>query len=638
MTKPVIVTRAGKGAPLTSTEGDSNFNNLKNATFGVLANGVTVTNDLNDAFEIEAGTGITVVGNNTTKKVTITNSKLLSSETSPALGGNLNVSGNSIVSLSNGDITLAPHGTGKIVLDGQNWPTADGTANQYLKTNGSGQLSYATFPATALIEDIAPILGANLDVSTFKIITNTGNRNIELDPHGTGVVAVTGALTVSGDLTVSGTTTTINSTTVDIADLNITLAKGAANAAAANGAGFTIEGANATFNYNSTTDRMVSTKQIASAFFSTGASDFSGATIALGTVGNVSITGGTAGYVLRTDGAGVLTWVAQSAAGIANVVDDTTPQLGGNLDVNGNSIVSINSNNINIAPHTSGKVVIGSGSQPGKLTTNGEFNLVLTTNNAENSGTITITQGVNGDITLVPNGTGKVRFNNVYSFPTADGSADQFLKTNGSGQLSFASVTGSFVGTATSDLDMATFKIKSTSNQDLAFETASGSYGMTFKSNTMKFGYLDSAVTVTTNGTANLSLSTNSGTNSSVISISNGADGNINLTPNGAGFIKVGSGALGGKITTNGAFNLILSTNEAASSGTIVINQGTNGNIGLNPDGTGKIMLNGLVGINSTSGTPVTYNTSYFEGTLDTPAGWLKIAIGGTDRYLPFYS
>lgn len=62
-------------------------------------------------------------------------------------------------------------------------------------------------------------------------------------------------LTVSGNLTVQGTTTSVQSTTVDIADLNITLAKGAANAAAANGAGITIDGAAATITYTSGTDR-----------------------------------------------------------------------------------------------------------------------------------------------------------------------------------------------------------------------------------------------------------------------------------------------------------------------------------------------------------------------------------------------
>jgi hypothetical protein len=63
-------------------------------------------------------------------------------------------------------------------------------------------------------------------------------------------------LTVSGDLTVQGTLTAINSTTVEIADVNLTLAKGAANAAAANGAGITIEGpvVPATFLYTSADD------------------------------------------------------------------------------------------------------------------------------------------------------------------------------------------------------------------------------------------------------------------------------------------------------------------------------------------------------------------------------------------------
>jgi len=63
-------------------------------------------------------------------------------DTTPQLGGNLDVNGNSIVSASNGDIAITPNGTGKIVLDGLNWPTADGTADQILKTDGAGQLAF----------------------------------------------------------------------------------------------------------------------------------------------------------------------------------------------------------------------------------------------------------------------------------------------------------------------------------------------------------------------------------------------------------------------------------------------------------------------------------------------------------------
>jgi len=63
-----------------------------------------------------------------------------------------------------------------------------------------------------------------------------------------------GDVVIDGSLTVNGTTTTINSTTLDVDDLNITVAKGAANAAAADGAGITVDGANATLTYASASD------------------------------------------------------------------------------------------------------------------------------------------------------------------------------------------------------------------------------------------------------------------------------------------------------------------------------------------------------------------------------------------------
>ena len=64
----------------------------------------------------------------------------------------------------------------------------------------------------------------------------------------TGAVSGTD-LTLSGNLTVSGTTTTINTATLDVADINITIADGAADSAAADGAGITIEGAGVNFEW-----------------------------------------------------------------------------------------------------------------------------------------------------------------------------------------------------------------------------------------------------------------------------------------------------------------------------------------------------------------------------------------------------
>ena len=47
-----------------------------------------------------------------------------------------------------------------------------------------------------------------------------------------------------------------------------------------------------------------------------------------------------------------------------DVVGDTTPQLGGNLDVNGNSIVSTSNGDINITPNGTGRTVFGTAVQP----------------------------------------------------------------------------------------------------------------------------------------------------------------------------------------------------------------------------------------------------------------------------------
>ena len=47
-------------------------------------------------------------------------------DTTPQLGGDLDVNGKSIVSASDGDIAITPNGTGDVILDGLKWPQADG--------------------------------------------------------------------------------------------------------------------------------------------------------------------------------------------------------------------------------------------------------------------------------------------------------------------------------------------------------------------------------------------------------------------------------------------------------------------------------------------------------------------------------
>ena len=71
----------------------------------------------------------------------------------------------------------------------------------------------------------------------------------------------------------------------------------------------------------------------------------------------------------------IVSGLATSGA-ISNVSEDTTPQLGGDLDVNGNDIVSVSNGNINLLPNGSGKVIMdGNGSSGGVSITDGNIDI-----------------------------------------------------------------------------------------------------------------------------------------------------------------------------------------------------------------------------------------------------------------------
>ena len=81
-------------------------------------------------------------------------------------------------------------------------------------------------------------------------------------------------------------------------------------------------------------------------------------------------------------------WYASTAAaggggGLADIVNDTTPQLGGNLDVNGNKITSVSNGDIDIEPNGTGNVLLGNFTFDGDQTVgSGEDDYVLTYNNS----------------------------------------------------------------------------------------------------------------------------------------------------------------------------------------------------------------------------------------------------------------
>ena len=93
-----------------------------------------------------------------------------------------------------------------------------------------------------------------------------GPANFVIDPAGIG--DNTGTVVIAGNLQVDGTTTTVNSTTLAISDKEIVVAKDAASAAGANGAGIKVEFVNATMLYNAITDRWVFNKTIEADVFS----------------------------------------------------------------------------------------------------------------------------------------------------------------------------------------------------------------------------------------------------------------------------------------------------------------------------------------------------------------------------------
>lgn len=142
----------------------------------------------------------------------------------------------------------------------------------------------------------------------YAITTVNASDNITLTTH---------TVTVSGNLTVSGTQTTVNSVDLDIKDRLIVLNKGESGAGVTGGT--------------------------------------SGIQVDRGSADDAKIV-----YVESTDswnldqGNGSLVPIVRSVSGLTEVTDDTTPVLGGALDVNGKSIVSSSNGNIVIAANGTG--------------------------------------------------------------------------------------------------------------------------------------------------------------------------------------------------------------------------------------------------------------------------------------------
>lgn len=197
------------------------------------------------------------------------------------LDNDLDVNGNSIISTANADITIAPNGTGNIILDNHTWPNSDGTVNQVLKTDGAGVLSWASITGN-LLDDTSPQLSANLDTNSYNIQFDTGkgllddSNNEQLlftkTTSAVNYINMTNAITGSGPILASaGSDTNIDininakgSGAVNISGISYPTADGTANQVlATDGAGtvgfYNAEDVITTFTFASQSDMETAT-------------------------------------------------------------------------------------------------------------------------------------------------------------------------------------------------------------------------------------------------------------------------------------------------------------------------------------------------------------------------------------------
>ena len=223
-----------KGSTLTFAELDNNvIDLLTNKIQAIQVEGDSGANTVGVAqgtgiLEIKGGTNITTAitaDSAGLATLTITGTTFLAdivSDTSPQLGGNLDMNGQQIVTTSNGNIKLYPNGTGVVEIGGDG-SSADGTiqlncsqnshgiklaspphsagqsytltfpstapgANKLLQTDANGDLSFIDTPSAGIsdvVSDTTPQLGGNLDVNGQDIVS-TSNGSIDIQPNGNG--------------------------------------------------------------------------------------------------------------------------------------------------------------------------------------------------------------------------------------------------------------------------------------------------------------------------------------------------------------------------------------------------------------------------------------------------------------------
>jgi hypothetical protein len=268
----------------------------------------------------------------------------------------------------------------------------------------------------------------------------------------------------------------------------------------------------------------------------------------------------------------IVSGLAVSGAAISNVVEDTTPQLGGSLDVNGQDIVSVSNGNITITPNGSGVLRIdgsnGIDMQSGAISiknsgaesyirfycesSNAHYTQLQAAPHSAYSGNVTVVLPASAD-TLVGKATTDTLTNKTFGDNVSFG--DNNITNVGDIALDSISADATDINVAVTDNSATAFTIKQGSDNYLVIDTANSSesvaIGTGVSGTAITLGHSTSEVTVADNLTVTGDL-TVSGTTTTVNSTTvNLNDHNIVLDSgnstsaviNGAGItIEGGSG------------------------------------------------------------------------------------------------
>ena len=550
----------------------------------------------NNPYAMAAGSGVEFVAESNSTWYTVAISTSLGTGNTAILGSNflpgdiiyaVDTSGNNFdgieaeivgkALISNG-INTAPS-YGKIQLD-QTLTTAD-TNKSHVQgilpvANGGTGTSGTALQAAATSNLTYNIVTAE-NVTTVNLATNADT--ISIGKTASSTTTINNDLTVTGDLIVNGSTTTVNSTITTIDDPILTL------------------GGDATPTTDDNKDRGIEFKWHTGSidklgFF--GYDDSASQFIFLNDATNTSEV--FAGTGLSANYFAIAPASTGNNVGLSTQGSDTDISL--DITPKGAGDVNLNTDTVRVGDAGTAATIISNGAGSLTVTTGGAANLILNTNDGTSSGSITIAAGTNGDITIAPDGTGDV-FVNADTLRVGDSGATANITSNGTGNLVLSTNSGSNSGTITiANGADANITLAPNGNGDVYVDADTLRVGDSGVASTITSNGAG-ALTVTTGGTADLTLSTNSGTNSGTITIANGTNGNITVEPSGTGDIylnsdtvRVGDTGATATITSNGSGDLVLNTNSGTNSGTLTIAQGVNGNITLEPNGTGDVYLN----------------------------------------------